>query len=43
MTGGLNPLAAVHESSIPTRNRAMARLCDFAALVPLVDASGGEA
>jgi len=33
--GGLNPLAAVHESGIPTRNRAMARLCDFAALAPL--------
>ena len=33
---GLNPLAAVQESGIPTENRALARLCEFADLVSLV-------
>ena len=33
---GLNPLAAVQEAGIPTENRAMARLCEFQSLVPLV-------
>jgi HTH-type transcriptional regulator, global nitrogen regulator NrpRI len=36
MAAGLNLLAAVEEAGIPTENRAMARLCDFGSLVPLV-------
>jgi len=35
VTAGLNPLAAVAEAGIPTSNRALARLYDFAALTPL--------
>jgi len=33
---GLNLLAAVQEAGIPTENRAMARLCEFETLQPLV-------
>ncbi|MBE3069430.1 MAG: DUF128 domain-containing protein, partial [Planctomycetes bacterium] len=33
---GLNPLAAVQEAGIPTDNRALARLCEFETLTPLV-------
>ena len=36
VAAGLNPLAAVQEAGIPTENRAMARLCEFGDLVPLV-------
>ena len=36
VTAGLNPLAAVQEAGITTENRALARLYDFEALVPLV-------
>jgi len=36
ISAGLNPLAAVQESGIPTENRALARLCEFADLVSLV-------
>ena len=36
VAAGLNPLAAVHEAGIPTENRAMARLCEFETLQPLV-------
>jgi len=36
VAAGLNPVAAVHESGVPTENRAMARLCEFADLEPLV-------
>jgi HTH-type transcriptional regulator, global nitrogen regulator NrpRI len=36
VAAGLNPLAAVEEAGIPTENRAMARLCDFRKLMPLV-------
>jgi HTH-type transcriptional regulator, global nitrogen regulator NrpRI len=36
IAAGLNPLAAVQEAGIPVENRAMARLCDFETLVPLV-------
>ena len=38
LTGGLNPLAAVQEAGIPTRNQALARLCEFSELAPLVEA-----
>jgi hypothetical protein len=36
IAAGLNPLAAVQEAGIPTENRAMARLCEFESLQPLV-------
>ena len=36
VSAGLNHVAAIHESGIPTENRAMARLCEFAELEPLV-------
>ncbi|MEA3366872.1 MAG: NrpR regulatory domain-containing protein [Planctomycetota bacterium] len=36
VAAGLNPVAAVHEAGIPTENRAMARLCEFGELEPLV-------
>jgi len=36
VAAGLNPVAAVHETGIRTENRAMARLCEFADLEPLV-------
>ena len=36
VAAGLNLLAAVQEAGIPTTNRAMARLCEFQRLVPLV-------
>jgi len=36
VAAGLNPVAAVHEAGIPTENRAMARLREFAELQPLI-------
>jgi len=36
VAAGLNPIAAVQEAGIPTQNRAMARLCDFQDLEPLL-------
>jgi HTH-type transcriptional regulator, global nitrogen regulator NrpRI len=36
VAAGLNPLAAVEEAGIPTENRAMARLCEFKTLEPLL-------
>ncbi|HUW99706.1 MAG: NrpR regulatory domain-containing protein [Phycisphaerae bacterium] len=42
VTAGLNPLAAVQEAGIPTSNRALARLYDFAALTALVAAPAEE-
>jgi hypothetical protein len=36
VAAGLNLLAAVEEAGVPTENRAMARLCDFSHLEPLV-------
>jgi len=36
VAAGLNPVAAIHEAGIPTENRAMARLCEFGDLEPLV-------
>ena len=36
ITTGLNPVAAVQEAGIPTRNRALARLAEFGTLVSLV-------
>jgi repressor of nif and glnA expression len=36
VAAGLNPVAAVHEAGIRTENQAMARLCEFAELEPLV-------
>jgi hypothetical protein len=36
VAAGLNLLAAVQEAGIPTENRAMARLCEFETLQPLV-------
>ena len=36
VAAGLNLLAGVHEAGIPTENRAMARLCEFSTLQPLV-------
>jgi len=36
VAAGLNPVAAIHESGTPTENRAMARLCEFGELQPLV-------
>jgi len=36
VAAGLNPVAAVHEAGIPTENRAMARLREFAELESLV-------
>ncbi|MBM4016757.1 MAG: DUF128 domain-containing protein [Planctomycetes bacterium] len=36
VAAGLNPLAAVQEAGIPTTNRALARLAEFASLVSLV-------
>ena len=36
VAAGLNPIAAVQEAGIPTQNRAMARLCDFQDLEPLI-------
>jgi len=35
VAAGLNPLAAVEEAGIATGNRALARLYEFAALMPL--------
>jgi HTH-type transcriptional regulator, global nitrogen regulator NrpRI len=37
VTGGLNPLAAVEEVGIPTRNTAMKLLFDFQKMVPYAD------
>jgi repressor of nif and glnA expression len=36
VAAGLNPVAAIHEAGIPTENRAMARLCEFGDLEPLI-------
>lgn len=36
VAAGLNPIAAVQEAGIPTENRAMARLCEFQDLQPLL-------
>jgi len=36
VAAGLNPIAAVQEAGIPTQNRAMARLCEFQDLEPLL-------
>jgi len=36
VAAGLNPIAAVQEAGIPTENRAMARLCEFRDLKPLL-------
>ncbi len=36
VAAGLNPIAAVQEAGIPTENRAMARLCEFQDLEPLL-------
>ena len=36
VAAGLNPIAAVQEAGIPTENRAMARLCEFQDLQPLI-------
>ncbi len=41
VTAGLNALAAVQEAGIPTKNQALARLCDLAALEPLVPPERG--
>lgn len=36
VSGGLNPLAAIQESGIPTENHALSRLCEYSSLVSLV-------
>jgi repressor of nif and glnA expression len=36
VAAGLNPIAAVQETGIPTESRAMARLCEFGDLVSLI-------
>jgi repressor of nif and glnA expression len=36
VSGGLNPLAAIQESDIPTENHALSRLCEYSSLVSLV-------